>query len=1186
MDLNYRQKMGLTDAFLREMRLRLSDKDMDVLPPDGKLYDGIEPSRLSLVGCLGPAPDPDYTGPQPPNSIGIVLLVSPNEDGLIKCELGGQFDVVHRYIPDLESMQQNLVLESGSPKKSQTLHGAFKRYSVGFSSIILDLDPQKPNEWISGKAEMSALLSVEQQRWMNDPRVMRRCRTNANGGALLHFDWSETVLLDQPSFNRAVHEQIINDRSAILNYVINLRGRLRPTPSAFGANADGKFLLEVFLENQTTTEQARAFGVDSPYLLDAHLVVKLIAGDSHKVPHRLQPEEYRYRDDDGLPGYGISCGVLEVERNQFMTDGMPTSAQPRVEAPSPADMNMEHAPSYEMLMRDPLLVCDSFLKTQERYLGEWAARISALESAGLMADRDVAVADREAFRQETARIRDGVDLLREHGDLRQCFQWMNEAMAAAIRIQGKTFTGWHLFQLGFILTQIRAVYERHASLEEIRGSMETADVLWFATGGGKTEAYLGIISMALLYGRLKGRDHGTTAWLRFPLRMLSVQQFQRLSYVLAQTNMIRHRERLGGWPLTIGYYTGDGTPNRVSSTYGEDVQKGFLPSFSDERLKSYQFISDCPYCGTADSINIATDMTRARIKHVCNEPECLSNVEAEPGEHGRGIQGEIGIYVSDEECYRYLPSVLVGTVDKLAVIGHNHRFVNFFGGARFFCPEHGFSQRSKCEHRRIEKRSDKWEAIDCGNNTRTSSVRVVPIAPMKDPGFSFLVQDELHLLRESLGNFDAHYETLLNTLQISHGGRAPKVLSATATIKDFEDHIHHLYLREAVRFPAPGVNQGESFYARKAKDIETGSALVRRWFAGILPIGRGRVAMKAVAEASSRFLDQVDDWRAKLANGDAQLLQTIGLGSDQAQCALRYIEKNLNTDLVYANSKRSISEIMRYMEEVNYRTDAERKARLLDGETRLDMILDAIHHVESKDPDDSCRHIIATSVVSHGVDIAELNFMIIAGWPKSTAEYIQASARSGRVHPGIVLCVLSSHQLFESGVFMNFGDYHNFLDRLVDSVPINRFAPNIIDRTLPGILSAVLLNWAPQQDWGTELNHQVTHLVALLRSGVGKTAAEQIKTVVVNALRIPAALNSKFDSRVIAGFNTALISRVDNALFELERWPGSKNDQKLSDALGDIFGFAPFRSFRDIENQILIKPVNPAADHVFMALAR
>ncbi|MEA9993198.1 MULTISPECIES: DEAD/DEAH box helicase family protein [unclassified Pseudomonas] len=1186
MTLNYREEMGLTAAFLSEMRLRLSDKDADVLPPEGKLYDGTEPNRLSLVGCIGPAPDIDYTGPQPPNSVGIVLLVSPDAEGLIQCELSGQFDLVHRYIPDIRSMARDVILDGATPRRSQTISVTFKRYTVCFSEITLAFDPAKPNEWMSAKSVVTATLNIEKNRWLDDPRIMRRCRLNPNGGARLSFEWSEAALADQRGLNYAVYEQIISDPNEILSYEINLRGRLRPAPTAFGANMEGRFLLELFLENQTTTANARAFGIEFPYLLDARLVAQLAAGTSHKVPHRLQPEDYRYRDDDGLPGYGVSCGVIQLDDNKFMTDGMPTSAQARVDAPRPGDVGMTHAPDYKRLAHDPLVVCESFLNAQEQYLGLWASRIHSLESAGLMADRDIAIADRDSFQFEISRIRDGVDLLREHDDLRQCFQWMNEAMARAIKMQGKKFAGWHLFQLGFILTQIRSIYERHAPVTELRGSMETADVLWFATGGGKTEAYLGIISMAMLFARMRGRDHGTTAWIRFPLRMLWVQQFQRLSFVLAQTNKIRQRENLGGWPLTIGYYTGDGTPSRISSTFGDDVQKGFLPAISEERLKAYQFISDCPYCGSSGSVSIEKDLVRARIKHVCTNEGCWSNTEADAGIHGEGIRGEIGIYVSDEECYRYLPSVLVGTVDKLAVIGHNKRFANYFGGARYFCPEHGFTQASKCEHRRIVKKNDAWEGVQCGNNTRTSELKVVAVPPMKDPGFALLVQDELHLLRESLGNFDAHYETLLSTLQISHHGRAPKVLAATATIKDFEDHIHHLYLRKAVRFPAPGVHQGESFYARKVQDTETEVPLIRRWFAGILPIGRGRIAMQAVAEVSSRFLDQVDQWRIRLAAGDPSLLTQLELTAAQAGDALRYIEKNLNTDLVYANSKRNITEIMRYMEEVNNKTGVERNARLLGGETRLDMILDAIRHVETKAPDDNCRHIIATSVVSHRVDIAELNFMIMAGWPKSTAEYIQASARSGRVHPGIVFCVLSSHQLFESGVFMNFGDYHTFLDRLVDSVPINRFAPNIIDRTLPGILSSIILNWARQQPWGSDISNYVSPLVSLLRGSSGKAIAEQIKTVVINSLRIPASLQGKFDQRVISGFNTALKERVDNAFFELENWPGSKNAQTISEALGDIFGYAPFRSFRDIENQILIKPVNSAADQVLMALAR
>lgn len=1183
MALNYHEKMGLTSFFLKEMRLRLSDKDVDVLPLEGKHYDNIEPNRLSLVGCLGSRPAPDYSGPQAPSSIGIVLMVSPDSKNTLECQLSGQFDVVHRYIPDLASMIRDRMGDHEDPAKNQLISMAFRRFTICFSKINLSFNTNECNKWISSKSEITALIKKEEQRWLQDNRIMRRCHQNKNGGAKFNFEWTEEGFSSQEGLNNTVYTQIIDKPDEILSYQVNIRGRVRPVPKAFGESIGTRYLVEIFLENQTTTDEARPFGVEFPYLLDSRLSVDLLSGESHKVPHRLQPEDYRYRDDDGLPGYGINCAVIQESPQRFTTDGMPTAAQARVDTPQPESVGMLHPPHYRVLAKTPFLVLDDFLKALDQYLGLWAGRIEMLESAGQMAERDIAIADRESFHSEISSIRDGVELLRKHDDLQQCFQWMNEAMAAAIQMQGKSFSGWHLFQLGFILTQVRSIYERHAPVTELRGSMESADVLWFATGGGKTEAYLGIISMTMLYGRLKSRKYGTTAWMRFPLRMLSVQQFQRLSYVLAQTNIIRQREKIGGWPFTIGYYTGEGTPNRISSNFGDDTQKGFLPALSEERLKAYQFISDCPYCGINSSINVIKDLQRARIMHVCSNKNCWSNTEAEPGMHGEGIQGEIGIYVSDEECYRYLPSVLVGTVDKLAVIGHNRRFVNFFGGAKFFCPEHGFSQTSKCEHRRIVLKGESAEAKECGNNTRTSDLKMVTVSPLQDPGFSLLVQDELHLLRESLGNFDAHYETLLTTIQISHGGRGAKVLAATATIKDFEDHIHHLYLKKAIRFPAPGVTQGESFYARKAKDA-SGSGLIRRWFAGILPIGRGKIAMQAVAEVSSRFLDQVDEWRLRLSNEDETLLSQMKLSKTQEGDALAYLEKNLNTNLVYANSKRSITEVMRYLEEINGSED--RQHRLLDGDTPLDQILGAIHHVEHKEPNDKCRHIIATSVVSHGVDIAELNFMVMAGWPKSTAEYIQASARSGRMHPGIVICVLSSHQLFESGVFMNFVDYHTFLDRLVDSVPINRFAPNILERTLPGVISSILLNWAPQQHWGNGLNNKVKPLVSLLQSTSGGAIAEEIKKVILNALRVPSSLESIFDSRVVAGFNSSLKGRVDNALYELEHWPGGKNDQSISDALGDIFGYAPFRSFRDIENQILIKPSNTTADHVLTALAR
>lgn len=1183
MSFTYLDKMHLTKMFFEEFRLRMTDKLQPVLPPEGVAYRTLNPATRSLVGSVGHQPNPDFAGPQPPSALGMVLMVRPDGDGRVRCEVAGRFDVVHRYIPDYDHMRAEVIPETNGPKKIQQVPLAFRRYTVSFENAVLEFDAGAPGKWVEDAVALPAQLTQSQDHWRTDERVFRLCRTTDTGGARYYFNWDDERIASQEALNRVIYREIFDDPDKVMPYDVRLRGRLRRTPPSF-ANAQGAFLVEVYLENQVVLDQARAYGLDMPFLLDAGFTVNLQAGSHIKVPHRLQPEDYRLLDEDGLPGYGITCAIKQLPDGRFATDTVPTVAQPRVEAPDAEEVGMTMRPTYIDLASDPMPVLDTFVAALEEYDKQWDKRIASFDPKAQAAQIAAAQSDRSAFLEEVEAVKDGVELLRRHDKLQASFRWMNEAMSCAITLQKKQFDSWHLFQLGFILTQVRAVYERHAPEAELTGIANTADVLWFATGGGKTEAYLGIVGMAMLYARTMNRSYGATAWMRFPLRMLSVQQFQRLSYVVAQANVIRQRECLGGHPFTVGYFTGDGTPNNISST-SEGSRGTFLPWMSDEKLQTYQFISDCPYCGTEGSITLARDNARARLKHVCSEPECWSNCDADPGSYGEGIRGEIGIYVSDEECYRYLPSVMVGTIDKLAVLAHNRRFAGFFGAHRYFCPEHGFTLERKCGHRRIVAKGGDFESADCGNTSRSKPLATTELPAMRDPGFPLLIQDELHLLRESLGNFDAHYETALAALQVSFGGRTPKVLAATATIKEFEQHVHNLYMKRARRFPAPGVTKGESFYARKRKDPNTGEPLVRRWFAGVLPISRGNVANRCAAEISSRFLDQVDEWRARLRDCDPALLATLGLAPERAGQALQYLERYLNTDLVYVNKKRSIPEILRFIEESNEQKGVERQHFQLDGDSTLDSILGAIHHVERKAPDDQRRHILATNVVSHGVDIAELNFMVVAGWPASTAEYIQASARSGRVHPGIVLAVLSPNKLFESNVFLNFGDYHFFLDALVDSVPINRFAPNILDRTLPGIMAAVILNWAKHQTgWGDEIDYSIKGLKSALTAG--PHARMQIERVVMLALEVPPSLQMAFDPRVLSDFRQALKERVKGALHRLENWSPGKFDKSIVEALGEVFEHAPMRSFRDIENQIPIKYLNADGERVIEALGR
>src|SRR5207302_4565969 len=154
------------------------------------------------------------------------------------------------------------------------------------------------------------------------------------------------------------------------------------------------------------------------------------------------------------------------------------------------------------------------------------------------------------------------------------FEGMNRIFQRTSR-----FDSWHLFQIVFIVSQLPALAIREGI---VAGEWPTgiarswddvlnwADVLWFPTGGGKTEAYLGLISCAALYDRLRGKSFGVTAWLRFPLRMLSVQQLQRAAVVLWETEQER-RSMLGdasanSEPISLGYFVGrSSTPNQLRS---------------------------------------------------------------------------------------------------------------------------------------------------------------------------------------------------------------------------------------------------------------------------------------------------------------------------------------------------------------------------------------------------------------------------------------------------------------------------------------------------------------------------------------------------------------------------------------------------------------------------------------------
>lgn len=1196
MSLSDLEKIRLNRALLARLRLLMVDKDGPVLPPDGKYYYEESPHDRASVGSIAHRPsEEELTGgyPPAPNSIGLVFLAEPADDGRIELGVSGRFDVEHAYLPELTEMRAKLIRDpGGQARDKQDVPEAYRRYTVTFSDSAFAIHTNDlPSGVISPSPDtLTDALSRHRDHIAQDPRVYRRLVTGRGNKPKFVLDhWDEPD--DQDAFNALVVAELFQPSEAPLPYDIRLELRVRRAPPTLVVTSERPlFLVELFLVNHTQREVAEWYRLYDHRVMDVEFEARITRGQHRPMRFALQPHEYRYEPLAEIDGYGHMCALERRAHNHLATNTFPTYEQPWIETPSAADIGLNAPLSFAALATDPVATAREILMAMDRYLAAWDGRIGAMRQA---AHPGVSSAeqDRQRFADERALVERGVRLLEGDPVMLRAFRHMNETMGAAVEVQQKPFREWRLFQFVFILTQIAAIHERFdPALTEEAAEYGYADVLWFPTGGGKTEAYLGLIALAMFYQRLKGRTYGVSAWMRFPLRMLSVQQFQRLAYVVGQANRIKAREGIGGFPFTIGYYTGEGTPNYISNKSAYSVAN-YLPRLVeqpqwDTRLR---FVNRCPYCNS--DVAVQADIPRFRIKHVCTNNACWSHTSAPDGLEGEGIRGELGMFVSDEECYRYLPSVLVGTLDKLAVIGHNSAFQNFFGAVSHYCPDHGFITEGRCKHRVVTRTQAGWsEPVQCPNSTRSEPHQTLRLPGLVDPGFPLLINDELHLLREDLGNFDAHYETLLAHVQRGWpGGRPPKLLAATATIRDYEHHVHHLYLRRARRFPSPGVDRDTSFYTRIRKDPQTGSLLVRRTYVGMIPVGTGiGMAERVAGDANERYQELIDEVVEVLQTHPENEATALGFAPDRARDLEQHITTHQRLSLVYATRMVTADYINRRFDEANQARRehglSERAYERLDGQTPLGKIQDVIERIERNVSDDPCHEVVATSVVSHGVDLERLNMEFFGAWPPSTAEYLQASSRSGRVHPGIILVALSYAKLFEATVFAHFVAYHSFIERLVESVPINRFAPNVLERTLPGIVHALLLNWARRQPWGGAIRREArTVRDALNQPGT----FDQLVAETVAALRFEDAERiGVFDPSVLQQARGQAHAEAERLIGKLRGLPARYYKDAVPEVLRRLYGHGPMTSLRDIENPVSVEPSGNVERMVLEALAR
>jgi hypothetical protein len=777
-------------------------------------------------------------------------------------------------------------------------------------------------------------------------------------------------------------------------------------------------------------------------------------------------------------------------------------------------------------------------------------------------------ADLRAWGNEIAAMETGLSILQESrrhwvargpqsSPLAMPFEaWlaMNEAMADMMRARTGDDSGkWRLFQLAFVIANLPAIATRLPEYERFYAADrdDTVTLLYFATGGGKSEAFFGLLVFALFLDRLRGKHLGVTAMIRYPLRLLTIQQAQRCSKVLARAEAVRRKRKYGGDPFSIGFWVGSGgSPNHHASKGVDDIKKidEVEPSREleeklratdrryDAACRAWNKIPACPFCNAPTALRLFPKLG-GTLAHVCTNADCASN---------QGGYQPLPFYICDEDIYDIAPSVLLGTVDKLALIGHSARTIRrvygMFGAAPWRKADTGRLVVPNAEELRAGPAARGCEGLQ----------PAYPDGPQvfHDPFPSLLIQDEAHLLDESLGTFAGLFESTLDAVfqKLSRplgklvatdplgNRRRAKVIAASATVSEPERQLEHLYQRmvPAMQFPYPGPSLYESFYATpeepdesehdrlEQQDVEI-RAKQARVYAAFMTNGRPHTATSVAVlsnfhVAITRLFvaltsnDADEQYRAKQelkAHISCGPLRTIHLNQLERASSgdLATLVDLHRIALTYVTNKKGGDQIMAAeSEETRKRHLAEGivlppiDTRLITGSVEQGEIQKVVALAQTRDPagapftpiDGVVRSVIATSAISHGVDVEEFNSMFFAGMPSDIAEYIQASSRVGRTHIGFVLLIPTPQRRRDRYIVEVFDVFHRFLERMVQPAAIDRWADKAIERVFPSLLQAYLCGIVPSAELITApldkkkdvlANDSVPDIVRLYRRG-------------------------------------------------------------------------------------------------------
>jgi hypothetical protein len=722
------------------------------------------------------------------------------------------------------------------------------------------------------------------------------------------------------------------------------------------------------------------------------------------------------------------------------------------------------------------------------------------------------------------RIEAGIDLLTDesspwHGDAFAAFQFANRSMAdqrrrtaigrareeqsldlaAAedkIAAQGSTAATWRPFQLAFVLLNLPAITDP-AHPERTADASAIVDLLFFPTGGGKTEAYLGLTAYTLAIRRLQDQlgsgEHtrdgsaGVAVLMRYTLRLLTAQQFQRAAALICATEVIRQGDEAtwGPEPFRIGLWVGGGvSPNwfpEAEAQVSEARQYG-----ADKRTNVLQTLS-CPWCGTSLKAyrDVDIDEGERRIRLFCPNAEGSNTC---PFSRTRSREG-LPIVTVDEEIYRLLPSLVIATVDKFAQLPWSGYAGMLFGRVNQWCPRHGY------------RHDDLDDRINCGaqHNKRgpLPAVKSQPRVALRPP--DLIIQDELHLISGALGTtvglFESAVDQLCTWRSPAGTDTGPKIVASTATTKRAREQVLGVFGRKLAIFPPQVIDVADTYFSRQVKLSPTSPG---RRYLGLCAHGtRFKSAEIRLAEllfiAGQTLFDRhgtaADPYMTLVGyfNATRELAGMRRMVDDQVVSRVRRHgrAKGLSDRVTRSGGMLTVEELTSRISSADISEVLKRLEIAFDPEldttARNDAINAELHaafgsgkrtdrpdfHPLIERRNDRSRAnrvpidtVLATSMLQVGVDVSRFGLMVVTGQPKNTAEYIQASSRVGRdaARPGLVVTLYNWARPRDLAHFEDFEHYHATFYRQVEALSVTPFTRRALDRGTAATFVAAVRN--------------------------------------------------------------------------------------------------------------------------------